>query len=514
MEARTTETESPPTVEAIGVSKRFGATTALRDISVAIQQGESRALLGRNGAGKSTLVNIITGLTRPDEGELRFAGEMAPKPSEREAWLPLAACVYQRSTLLRDLTVAENLFMAGYPRGRSGLISWRQLRAKAEEVLDEWSIHVPPSTEAHRLGVEDRQLVEIARALVSGARFVILDEPTARLEGPAIRRLFSRIGQLRAAGVTVLYISHHLDEIYEVCDTVTVLRDARIVHSGAVADLPKQSLVAAMVGGKDGEPHAVESLRYGRPPRSRALSASGTAAPALRVESLGIDSWCKDVSFEVQAGEVVGLAGLAGSGKAQVAEAIAGLRSPHAGRVLVDGVAVPPGAVRAAIAHGIGFVPQDRHADGFVPSLSIEENMTLSVLDRLGRFGFISGRSRRCLAEPLMDSLEVVASSPAQPVAQLSGGNQQKVVVGRALLTEPSVLVVVSPAAGVDVASKDALFGTLTSMPGVAVLIVSDEVDELSHCDRVLVMFDGQLSMEFDSWDERELVAAIEGVEE
>jgi simple sugar transport system ATP-binding protein len=498
-------------VEAQGVSKRFGATHALDRASLAIHEGEAHALVGRNGAGKSTLVSVLTGLERPDEGEVCFAGQPAPKAGDRDGWRRRVACVYQKSTLLPDLTVAENLFMNAHPRGRLGLISWRTLRARAEQALAEWDIDVDPGVQAWRLRVEERQQVEIARALASGSRFLILDEPTARLEGPAIRRLFEHVEGLRDAGVSILYISHHLEEIYEICNTVTVLRDGRVVHAGAVDELPKRALVAAMVG-HDGDADAASAEERSH----RRANGNGKldGQEALRVEGLSVDGWCADVSFAVRPGELVGLAGLAGSGKAQVAEAIAGLRTPSAGNVIVAGKPVPAGNVRTAIEHGIGYVPQDRHAEGLAPNLSIEENVTLSLLHRLARFGFVPARARRQLAERVMGSLEVVASGPAQQVSELSGGNQQKVVVGRALLTEPRVLVVVSPTAGVDVASKEALFRTLTSAPELGLLVVSDELDELSHCDRVLVMFDGRVTEEFRTWHERELVAAIEGVEE
>jgi simple sugar transport system ATP-binding protein len=497
--------------EVQGVSKRFGATRALEQVSVAIHERESHALVGGNGAGKSTLVSVLTGLVRADEGDVRFAGGRAPRLGDREAWRQRVACVYQKSTLLPDLTVAENLFINAHPGWRGGFVSWRALRVRAEEVLDQWDIDVAPNVEARRLRVEDRQRVEIARALASGTRFLILDEPTARLEGPAIRRLFEQIEGLRRAGVSILYISHHLDEIYEVCGTVTVLRDGCAVHTGKVEDLAKADLVAAMVG-HEGEVDAVTEAQRSR--RRARADDERRAGETLRVEGLSVDGWCTDVSFDVRPGELVGLAGLAGSGKAQVAEAIAGLRKPSAGRVLVGGEPVPRGDVRAAIERGIGYVPQDRHAEGFAPNLSIEENMTLTLLTRLGRFGFVSPRARRRLAEQLMGALEVVAAGPAQQVSELSGGNQQKVVVGRALLTTPRVLVVVSPTAGVDVAAKEALFATLTSSSELAVVVVSDELDELSHCDRVLVMFDGRLTEEFGTWHERELVAAMEGVEE
>lgn len=499
-----------PLVEASNVSKRFGATLALDRVSVAVNQGESRALVGRNGAGKSTLVSILTGLVRADSGELRFAGRPAPRPEDRDAWQQRVACVYQKSTLFPHLTVAENLFINAHPQGRFGAVGWRRMRMQAAGILDEWNIAVSPTAEAGHLRVEDRQLVEIARALASGSRFLILDEPTARLEHAAIQRLFRRLANLRDAGVSILYISHHLDEIYDVCDTVTVLRDGRAVQAADVSDMPKSDLVAAMVGEhRDGASASNGgSARRGRPALTR------VGREGLRVKNLAVDDACDGVSFEVRRGEFVGLAGLAGSGKAQIAEAIAGLRRPTTGEIHVGGRRVPPGDVAQAIACGVGFVPQDRHSDGFAPNLSVEENITLSSLGALGPLGFVSPRTRRRLAKAFTDSLGVVASGPAQAMAELSGGNQQKVVVGRALVPGPHALVVVNPTAGVDVASKEALFETITALEDVAVLVVSDELDELSHCDRVLVMFAGRLTNEFETWTERELVAAVEGVEE
>jgi simple sugar transport system ATP-binding protein len=405
------------------------------------------------------------------------------------------------------LTVAENLFINAQPTGRAGRVDWRSMRLRAQEILDEWGIRLSPDAEAARLGVEERQQVEIARALATGSRFLILDEPTARLERPAILRLFAHIAQLRERGVSVLYISHYLEEIYEICDTVTVLRDGRLIREGQVADLSRKDLVAAMVGERQ---NSADSDRAAAASRR---GAKGSAPERLRVEGLTIAGWCTNVSFGVRPGELVGLAGLAGSGKRQVAEAIGGLRKADTGSIRVDGEAVRQGDVQTAIRSGIGFVPQDRHEEGFAPNLDIEENITLTALDRLGRFGTVSSSTRRGLTLDLMSALDVAAHGPTQQVAELSGGNQQKVVVGRALVTEPRVLVVISPTAGVDVASKEALFRTLTSLPDLAVLIVSDELDDLGHCDRVLVMFDGEITTEFESRTEHGLVAAMEGVE-
>jgi simple sugar transport system ATP-binding protein len=488
--------------EVSGVGKRFGATEALTDVSLAISANESHALVGRNGAGKSTLVGVLTGLIAADAGEVRFGGEPAPDLAHRERWRARVACVYQRSTVIPSLTVGENLFLGAHPRGRAGLVSWGALRREARALLEEWDIAIDPDAMASELTVEQRQLVEIARALRTGTRFIVLDEPTAELEAREIGRLFERVHQLKEAGVSFLYISHHLEEVYEICERVTVLRDGRKIVTDSVAELSREELVRAMVG-------AEEAAAPGRR-RTRSVETGG---PVLRVRELAVEGWCSGVSFDVHAHECVGLAGLAGSGKRQVAEAIAGIVAPAAGSVQVGDTSPRPGRVDAAIAGGIGYVPQDRHAEGFAPNLGVEENLTLSVLDRLGPAGLVEPRRRAAKARELIEMLEIVASSPQQSTAELSGGNQQKTVLGRALAAGPRVLVLVSPTAGVDIASKQALFEAIEGARDLAVLVVSDELDELSICDRVLVMFGGRVVREFAS--ERaddDLVATIEGV--
>ncbi|MQY21107.1 sugar ABC transporter ATP-binding protein [Nocardia macrotermitis] len=493
----------PPIAEAIGVTKRFGRTLALDRVGLRVHAGRTHALVGRNGAGKSTLVSILTGLAPPDEGEVRFRGQRAPAIADRDAWRSRVACVYQHSTIIPELSVAENLFI-----GRQGLggriINWRTMRARARELLDTWSVPVDVRTPARELSVEHRQLVEIARSLSYGARFIILDEPTAQLDGTAIKRLFGRIRDLQTQGVTFLFISHHLDETYEICSDVTVFRDARHVLTAPVADLGKTELIAAMTG---------ESTELARAvPRER---PDPTAAPALRLEKLTRTGEFADVEFEVRPGEMVGLAGGGSSGRVEVAETIVGSRRATAGSVLVSGVRLRSSGTHAALAAGIGFVPRDRHDEGLVPAMSVADNATLTVPQRLGRFGLLSRRTRDTLVRNAIEGLDIKADSPGQGVSELSGGNQQKVVFARALATDPAVLVLITPTAGVDVRSKQTLLAVVrdTADRGTAVLVVSDELDDLRDCDRVLVMVQGQLRTEYEKgWDDRELVAAMEGM--
>jgi len=502
-----------PTVgEALNVSKAFGETRALRDVTLSVTAGECRGLVGRNGAGKSTLVSLLTGLDRPDAGALRLAGEPVPSPADRDAWQRLVACVYQKSMVVPSLTVAENIFLNRPPPGsRGSLVNWRRLRTEAHRVLLEWGFELDVDREAGSLTVEQRQVIEIARSLSIGARFLILDEPTAALEKAAIERLFERVRRLREGGVGILYISHHLEEIYEICDQVSVLRDGELVLSGRVEDISQEALVAAMVG--SAPPRRVTQIE--------AAPSRGSPGPnLLEVSKLFVRTVAgsvEGVSFAVGARECVGLVGLNGSGSSTVADAVVGLVKPDAGVIQVAGRPVQPGKVDVVLGRGVGYIPQDRHARGFAPQLGVAENLTLSVLDRVSRWGIVQPATRAQIARQQAEKLQIVASSLDQPVSSLSGGNQQKVMVGRAFAQSPRVLVVINPTVGVDVASKEALLDAIGTAreQGMAVLLVSDDFEDLRVCTRLLVMVRGRLSRSFDQppWDRQTLIAAVEGLD-
>ncbi|MCX4402558.1 sugar ABC transporter ATP-binding protein [Streptomyces sp. NBC_01764] len=494
---------STPLVEARRIAKRYGPTVALQDGRLTVLPGESHALVGRNGAGKSTLVTILTGLQAPDEGTVRFDGEPAPALTDRDAWRRKVACVYQKPTVVPELTVAENLFINRQPLGRGGFISWRRLRAEAAQVLDTWDVHVDPEARTADLKVEDRQMVEIARALSFGARFIVLDEPTAQLDNREIERLFTRMRALQESGVTFLFISHHLQEVYEVCQTVTVLRDARWITTAPVADLPRTALVEAMAG---------ESIAE----RTVTHQPVATDAPVL-LDARGLTSDAyEDIDLTVRRGEVVGLAGSSGSGKIELAESFAGLHTPTGGAARLGDEDLPFGDVQAALKAGVGCVPRDRHDQGLVSGMTIGDNTTMSVLNRLGRYGFIPAARKRGFATELIERLDIHTEGPEQPVSDLSGGNAQKVVMARALASDPRLLVLINPTAGVDVKSKESLLSRMDSASedGTAVLVVSDELDDLRRCDRVLVLFHGRVVAEHPAgWHDHELIASIEGVD-
>jgi simple sugar transport system ATP-binding protein len=498
----------PPAAQAEAIWKSFGKTKALQDVSASVHPGECHALVGRNGAGKSTLVGVLTGLLKPDSGSVQLYGEPAPSLGDRAAWQQRVACVYQRSMVVPSLSVGENIFLN---RIEGSLVNWRSLRRRARLLLLEWGFDLDVDRPAAELSVEEKQIVEIARALSIGARFLILDEPTASLESHAIERLFDRVRRVKASGVAILYISHHLEEIYEICDRVTVLRDGMKIVTAAVAELDHDQLVTAMVGGE-----LARAIRD----QEAAEREEAVGRPRLKISNLCVPSplgSAEDVSLEVHVGECVGLFGLRGSGTVAIADAVAGLVRPTAGEIVLDGIRLEPGKVDQALKRGVGYVPEDRHARGYVPTLSVRENLTLPILERLSRWGIVSGARRGSAAEALARRLQIVASGGDQPVAELSGGNQQKVVVGRALASQPSLLVVIGPTVGVDVASKEALLTVIDSArtEGMAVLLVSDDLDELRICTRVLVLRRGRIVREFRQapWDRQKLIAAAEGLE-
>ncbi|MFD7711581.1 sugar ABC transporter ATP-binding protein [Streptomyces sp. NPDC059785] len=495
-----------PVVEATGINKRFGATVALREARITVAPGESHALVGRNGAGKSTLVSILTGLRAPDSGTLRFSGAPAPAVGDIGAWRSRVACVYQRSTVIPDLTVAENLFLNRQSDGPLRPIRWKELRRRAAELLAEYGVDVDASVRARELSVEQRQFVEIARALSFGARFIVLDEPTAKLDARGIGRLFDKLRALQRQGVAFLFISHHLQEVYDLCTTVTVYRDAAHILTAPVAEVGHQVLVETMTGESAAGETAVA------PSHGAARAGSGEV---LAVEGLTLKGACQGLSLSVRAGEVVGLAGATASGNVRVGEAIAGLHRAEAGTIEVAGRPVRTGSVPSALEAGVGLVPEDRHAQGLVHRRSVAENATLTVTDQLGPFGTVLPARARNLAQRMIEDLDIKTPGPATAVSALSGGNQQKVVVARALATDPPVLVAIRPTNGVDVRSKEFLLSRIrrAAEAGKATLIVSDELDDLRACDRVLVMFHGRAVAEFGpGWQDEQLVAAMEGV--
>lgn len=503
----------PPVVALHGIDMSFGSNQVLHSVSFAVQSGRSHALLGRNGAGKSTAVGIITGLLAPDAGHVEFNGEPAPSRKDIPAWQTKVACLYQHSTVVPSLTVGENLYINRQPHGRLGSIDWRKMYRDAQELLDEWQVPVDARARMSDLQVGARQLVEIARALSSGARFVILDEPTAKLDRADAMLLFGHMRRMQAAGVTFLYISHHLEEIYEVTQDFTVLRDGRHIVTADVASTSASEVIEYMAGDSGSAPVKRLSENVAR------RDAIRNAEPVLIAEGLGSTDAGEPfsgVDLTVRRGEIVGLAGLEGGGKLGVAHVIVGMAKATQGSATINGAKLGTGNVGDAISNGVGFVPEDRQRLGLVDVMSVAENGTLSALDRLGRAGFFARRAQVAAGTTMIHDLDILAPSAVAPVSALSGGNQQKVLFGRAMATNPDLLVLVQPTAGVDVRSKDALFDVIdqNATKGSAVLLISDDLQDLRSCDRIIVMFRGQQRAEVAAgWRDADLIAAMEGVE-
>ncbi|HEY6791290.1 MAG TPA: sugar ABC transporter ATP-binding protein [Trebonia sp.] len=525
---------APVLVEMTGVEKRFGTTRALRGVDLSLSAGECLGLVGRNGAGKSTIVSILSGLLDPDAGQVRLGGAPAPRAGDiarRREWI---ATVFQHTMIVPDLTVAENVFLGA----TAPIVSWRERRARTRDIMREWGFDIAADAPCRDLPVEQLQIVEIARALAWGAKCVLLDEPTAALERDAVRRLFDRVRQLTAGGVAVLYISHHLEEVFDICQQVVVLRDGERVLAAQTSELSRDDLVAAMVGG-------VQVKAAARPPAAtpgREGAAEGAApradTPVLTVTGLTSDSPAgrlSGVSLTVAPGEVVGVTGLLSAGVATLGRVVAGAEPRGGGEVTLRGRPVPASGRRAAAQRlGIGYIPEDRRAEGFVAHLGVAENATMTITGRLAdRLGFLRPASRAAAAAPLTTRLSLVASGPAQPVGELSGGNQQKVTVARTLAHDPALIVAITPTRGVDVASKALLLDSLADVArgsgsagkdaagaagrdaaGAGVLLCSDELSDLVICDRVIVLVRGEVFAEFTEppFDRDELIIATEGL--
>jgi simple sugar transport system ATP-binding protein len=501
----------PALVEMTGIEKRFGSTRALRGVDLSIRAGQCLGLVGRNGAGKSTVVSILSGLLEPDAGTVRFEGAPAPRVGDVSRWREWIATVFQHSVVVPDLSVAENVYLGDTER----LVHWREIRARTREFMRDWGFDIPAEALCRDLTVEQLQIVEIARALARGTRCVLLDEPTAALEREAIRRLFERVRQLTQAGVAVLYISHHLEEVFEICQDVAVLRDGELVMTAPVAGLSKDDIVAAMVGGISVKAAAHDA----GPGRNRA--ADDVTEALLSVHELTSRSprgRLAGVSLQVRPGEVVGVTGLLSAGVATIGRSIAGAEAHDGGEIRLRGRVIESGRRDVAQRAGIGYVPEDRRTEGFVALLGVAENVTMTITDKLAdRLGLMRPAARTRAAAPITKALSLVSTGPGQPVGDLSGGNQQKVTVARTLAHEPDLIVAITPTRGIDVASKALLLDSLAGVArgkGAGVLLCTDELSDLVICDRVIVLVRGEVFTEFSNppFDRDELIVATEGI--
>jgi rhamnose transport system ATP-binding protein len=484
-------------------TKSFGAVRALVDGSVELRAGEVHALLGENGAGKSTLVKILAGVYQPDSGTLEVAGREVTLHGPAAARAAGIAVIYQEPTLFPDLTVAENMFVGRQPLRSGRRIDRRGMRDEAAAIFKRLGLPLDPARIARGLSIADQQVVEIGKALSLDARVIVMDEPTAALSAAETGRLFDVIAALRAHGAAVLFISHRLEEVFTICERVTVMRDGSHVLTSELAGLTAADLVRAMVGRELAE----------RPPEA---GADTPGEPVLSVERLTCEGVFTDISLTVRAGEIVALAGLVGSGRSEVARAIFGVDRYDAGSVTVRGQHLRKASPVSAMAAGVGFVPEDRRQQGLVMDMSVEQNVALASLGRLAKGGLIRASAERAMATDWAARLKIKHGRLTDPVSMLSGGNQQKVVLAKWLGRKPAVLIVDEPTRGIDVATKAEVHHLLAGLAksGVGVLMISSELPEvLGVSDRILVMREGALVAEFshDEASEEAIMSAAMG---
>jgi ABC-type sugar transport system ATPase subunit len=488
----TTTTGAGPVLQMRGIGKRFPGVHALAGVDFEVRPGEVHALLGENGAGKSTLIKIMAGVYAPDVGEYLVDGEPVAMGSPRDAHAHGVSVVFQELSQVESLSVAENVFFGRLPATAFGTVDRARLHREAARLLEAVGLAVDPRGRLGALSVAQRQLVEIAKALSLDATVIAMDEPTSALSHAEIETLFALIGRLTERGVGIVYVSHKLDELFRVCDRITVLRDGRKVAETATAETTADELVRLMVGRR------LESLF---PRMERVLDPA--APPLLEVTGL-TSAMVRDVTFAVRAGEVVGFSGLMGSGRTELARALFGLDRTTDGEIRLGGRAVPRNSPAAA-ERGIGYVPEDRKEHGLILVSTIRDNMTLAILRRLSRGGRVDRARERGVVQDAIQQLRIKAHSAEQKVAALSGGNQQKVTLARWLVKEDlKLLVLDEPTRGIDVNSKSEIYRLIATIAGrgVGVVVMSSEMPELlSLCDRIHVLRDGRLVDAFDHAD-------------
>ena len=473
-----------PVLRLHGICKHFHGVTALKDVALTVRAGEVMALIGENGAGKSTLVKTLTGIYQPDAGHIEVNGQRVLFASPQDAMDAGITAVHQETVMFDELTVAENIYIGRQPQtGYPARIDWALMASQAEAIFARLEVQLPVLAKVKDLSVAQRHFVEIARALSQDARVVIMDEPTASLSQREIHELYRIIGQLRAAGTAVIFISHKFDEIFAVADSYTVLRDGHFVAAGLLAEISEPQLVSLMVG---------RAIHQVFPKVEVPLGAT-----LLEVSQFCHPTEFRDISFSVQQGEIVGFYGLVGAGRSEVMQALFGLTQGVTGTVKIAGKEVAIRSASDAIKHGIAYVPEDRQHQGAHLSLSIVQNITLPILDGIGFF-LRSRRSREtAIARQFSEQLELKASHFTQMVSELSGGNQQKVVLAKWLATKPKVIILDEPTKGIDIGSKAAVHRFISELvtQGLSVILVSSELPEvLGMADRVVVMHQGHIN--------------------
>jgi simple sugar transport system ATP-binding protein len=475
---------SAPLIELRHVGKSFAAVRALEDVSLSIGRGEIHCLAGENGSGKSTLIKVISGVWQPDQGELLIDGARIEGMTPRAAIAHGVQVIYQDFSLFGNLSVAENLALSSELQEGRKLVSWRRVRELARRAIERLGVDLPLDALVETLPTSGKQLVAIARALMSDPRLLIMDEPTTALTGREVAALFRVVRDIQSRGIAVLFVSHKMREMLEISERLTVIRSGRVVAAGPIAEFDEAAITRAMTG----QEIAAEGYRWEPTP---------DAAPLLEVEGLTVPGQIEDISLRVRPGEIVGVSGLLGSGRTELALALFGMRPGYAGRIRVAGLEVRLDSVQRAIEHGIAYVPEDRLTEGLFLAQTIDRNMLATSLPRLSRGGVVQpGRAARDAAGMIRE-MAIATPTGDRPVTQLSGGNQQRVVIGRWLLNDPRLLILNGPTVGVDVGSKSGIHRKIRELArarGLGVLMISDDLPELvENCNRILVLHRGRL---------------------
>jgi ribose transport system ATP-binding protein len=469
-----------------GITKRFLGSPALLDAHVEVARGEVHALIGQNGAGKSTLIKVLTGVYAKDSGRIEFDGREVAFPSPHAAQLAGLSTIYQEVNLVPFRSVAENVFLNREPK-RFGLIDWRRMNREAAAILHRLDIDIDVTRPLHDYAIATQQMTALARALSTEAKLVIMDEPTSALAEQEVQTLFRVIRRLKGDGVSVVFVSHRLDELYAVSDRVTVMRDGRTIETRPMAEISRFELVSKMLGRE-----LAEQLSHRRADEDGELAGR---QPVLEAVDLRRGRALDGVSLSIRPGEIVGLTGLLGSGRTETARALFGADPLDSGTIRIDGAPVQVKSPRTAVEHNIGLSSEDRKTEGIIPQLSVRENLTLALLPHLRRHGIVDRKRQTEVVDRFVAAIGIKCSSPEQPIRELSGGNQQKVLLARWLCTDPRLLILDEPTRGIDVGAKRDIQALVRQLAddGLAVLLISSELEEIiANSDRVVTLRDGR----------------------
>ena len=494
-------------VEMNGISKSFFGIKVLDNINFSVTPGEIHALAGENGAGKSTLMKILQGVYKMDSGEIKIAEKVVSINNFQEARALGIGMVFQEFSLIPELSVAQNIFLDREHKNKARLFNERRTIAEAHKVMEELGLDIDVSIKVSTLGRAYQQLTEIAKAIAGDAKILILDEPTASLAKEEVDALFLVLKQLTARGVSIIYISHRMDEIYRICDRITILRDGQVVAVAPLTQITPQETIAHITGRKD-----VQMLSH------EGNSIDRSTTPVLKVEGLQVGNQVTDVSFELYAGEILGLAGLMGSGRTELLRALFGMDKKDAGRIEINGKEKKISSALDAIANGMAFIPEDRRRQGLVMEHSIKTNIVATNLAKLSHLNFLDSRKINELSAASIEKFQIRPSEANRTVRLLSGGNQQKVVIAKWMATDPSIVLLDEPTVGVDIGTKVEIMKLVRSIAaeGKSVILISSELPELlGVCDRILVLRNGEIAETLDRKeieDEDHLQIIVQGI--